>query len=87
MDDFEVDDVVQRALDRLTLLAEATTALSSTLDSYKGLSRVCRILVPQLADWAAVDLLENDGRPRRVSVAHHDPSVLPVGGLTGLLPP
>jgi serine phosphatase RsbU (regulator of sigma subunit) len=87
MDDFEVDDVVQRALDRLTLLAEATTALSSTLDSHKGLSRVCRILVPQLADWAAVDLLEDDGRPRRVSVVHHDPAVLPVGGLTGLLPP
>ncbi|MFI6808085.1 PP2C family protein-serine/threonine phosphatase [Streptomyces luteogriseus] len=86
MDDFEVDDVVQRALDRLTLLAEATTALSSTLDSHKGLSRVCRILVPQLADWAAVDLLDDDGQPRRVSVAHHDPSVLPVGGLTGLLP-
>jgi 16S rRNA G527 N7-methylase RsmG len=31
VDDFEVDGVVQRALDRLTLLAEATTALSSTL--------------------------------------------------------
>ncbi|MFI8231189.1 PP2C family protein-serine/threonine phosphatase [Streptomyces sp. NPDC085900] len=87
MDDFEVDDVVQRALDRLTLLAEATTALSSTLDSHKGLSRVCRILVPQLADWAAVDLIEDDGRPRRVSVVHHDPEVLPVGGLTGVLPP
>ncbi|MCL6673823.1 GAF domain-containing protein [Streptomyces panaciradicis] len=48
---------------------------------------MCRILVPQLADWAAVDLIEDDGRPRRVSVVHHDPDVLPVGGLTGALPP
>ncbi|MCV2458161.1 SpoIIE family protein phosphatase [Streptomyces sp. ICN988] len=87
MDDFEVDDVVQRALDRLTLLAEATTALSSTLNPYEGLRRVCRILVPQLADWCAVDLLEESGRPRRVCVHHRDPGVLPFGGMTGLLPP
>ncbi|MER5512160.1 hypothetical protein ABT052_43775 [Streptomyces sp. NPDC002766] len=87
MDDFEVGDVVQRALDRLTLPAEATTALSSTLDSHNGLSRGCRILVPQPADWAAVDLIEDDGRRRRISVVHHDPEVLPVGGLTGVLPP
>ncbi len=79
MDDFEVDDVVQRALDRLTLLAEATTALSSTLDPHEGLRRVCRIAVPQLADWCAVDLLEDDGRPRRVCVVHRDPDMLPVG--------
>ncbi|MGI5484597.1 PP2C family protein-serine/threonine phosphatase [Streptomyces lavendofoliae] len=86
MDDFEVDQVVQRALDRLTLLAETTTAMTSTLDPYAAVRRVCRILVPQLADWCAVDLLEDDGRPRRVSVVHRDPGTLPVGGLTGLLP-
>ncbi|MFI8190108.1 PP2C family protein-serine/threonine phosphatase [Streptomyces sp. NPDC085946] len=86
MDDFEVDEVVQRALDRLTLLAETTTAMTSTLDPYAAVRRVCRILVPQLADWCAVDLLEEGGRPRRVSVVHRDPGILPVGGLTGMLP-
>ncbi|MFD3629382.1 PP2C family protein-serine/threonine phosphatase [Streptomyces sp. NPDC058698] len=86
MNDFEVDQVVQRALDRLTLLAETTTAMTSTLDSYAAVDRVCRMLVPQLADWCAVDLLDDDGRPRRVSVVHRDPRILPVGGLTGLLP-
>ncbi|WP_328432964.1 PP2C family protein-serine/threonine phosphatase [Streptomyces sp. NBC_00425] len=86
MDDFEVDQVVQRALDRLTLLAETTTAMTSTLDSYAAVQRVCRILVPQLADWCAVDLLDDDGRPRRVSVVHRDPGILPVGGLSGPLP-
>ncbi|MFE5038883.1 PP2C family protein-serine/threonine phosphatase [Streptomyces sp. NPDC056683] len=86
MDDFEVDEVVQRALDRLTLLAETTTAMTSTLDSYAAVRRVCRILVPQLADWCAVDLLDEDGHPRRVSVVHRDPGILPVGGLTGVLP-
>ncbi|MFI9772876.1 PP2C family protein-serine/threonine phosphatase [Streptomyces sp. NPDC052415] len=86
MDDFEVDQVVQRALDRLTLLAETTTAMTSTLDSYAAVRRVCRILVPQLADWCAVDLLDDAGRLRRVSVVHRNPDILPVGGLTGLLP-
>ncbi|MET9119135.1 GAF domain-containing SpoIIE family protein phosphatase [Streptomyces longwoodensis] len=86
MDEFEVDQVVQRALDRLTLLAETTTAMTSTLDSHAAVRRVCRILVPQLADWCAVDLLDDDGRPRRISVVHRDPGILPVGGLTGPLP-
>ena len=40
MNDFEVDQVVQRALDRLTLLAETTTAMTSTLDSYAAVDRV-----------------------------------------------
>ncbi|MFD4573618.1 PP2C family protein-serine/threonine phosphatase [Streptomyces sp. NPDC058417] len=87
MDDFEVDEVVQRALDRLTLLAEAATALSSTLDTRKGLERVCRTVVPQLADWCAVELLDDEGRAHRVHARHRDPGLLPVGGPTGPLPP
>ncbi|MFF3469292.1 PP2C family protein-serine/threonine phosphatase [Streptomyces sp. NPDC001984] len=77
MDDFEVDDAVQRALDRLTLLAEVTTALSSTLEPYEGLLRACRIVVPQLADWCAVDLLDEGGRPCRACFVHRDPETLP----------
>ncbi|MCV2460945.1 SpoIIE family protein phosphatase [Streptomyces sp. ICN988] len=73
-------------MQRLTLLAEATTALTSTLDPYAGLRRVCRVLVPNLADWCAVDLLEENGRPRRVCVLHRDPDMLPADGLTGPLP-
>lgn len=86
MDDFEVDDVVQRALDRLSLLAEATTALTSTFDTREGLSRVCRILVPQLADWSQVDLLDDDGGLRRVCAVHHDLGLLPDEALTGTVP-
>ncbi|WP_055588925.1 PP2C family protein-serine/threonine phosphatase [Streptacidiphilus griseoplanus] len=87
MDPFEVDAVLQRGLERLTLLTEVTMALSGTLDAREGLRRVCRILVPQLADWCAVDLMEETGRPYRVCVTHRQPSVLPRGGLAGPLPP
>ncbi len=86
VDEFDVDAVLQQALDRLALLAEVTTALGSTLDADEGLRRVCRIVVPQLADWCAVDLLEGDDQPRRVCVTHRDPHLLPPGMLEGCLP-
>lgn len=82
----EVDAVLQQALQRLALLAEATTALSSTLEVEEGLRRLCRALLPQLGDWCAVDLLDEHGRPHRRVVAHHDPAKLPTGHLEGPLP-
>ncbi|MFV0128396.1 PP2C family protein-serine/threonine phosphatase [Streptomyces sp. HMX112] len=87
MEEFDVDEVLQQALDRLTLLAEATSALTSTLDLIKGLRRVCRIAVPRLGDWCVVDLLGERDRPERVCVTHRDPAALPVGRLEGELPP
>ncbi|MCE7081322.1 PP2C family protein-serine/threonine phosphatase [Streptomyces sp. ST2-7A] len=92
MDAYDLDDVLQRALSRLALIAEVTTALGSTLDAAKGLRRVCRILVPQLADWCAVDLIEDVERDdgghhlHRVVVVHHDPPTLPPDLPTGRLP-
>ncbi|MEW2290541.1 hypothetical protein [Streptomyces sp. NPDC047841] len=68
MDEFDVDAVLEQALDRLALLAEVTTALGSTLDADAGLRRVCRIMVPQLADWCAVDQ-RSMAAPRGTSAA------------------
>ncbi|MCC8338989.1 SpoIIE family protein phosphatase [Streptomyces sp. R1] len=81
MDEYDVDEALQQALDRLTLLNEATTALAGTLDAVEGLQRVCRILVPQLADWCMADLLEDGGELRRVCVTHRDRDV----SLTGVV--
>lgn len=85
-DGFEVDQAVQQALDRLTLLANAADALGSTLDMEEGLRRLCRTLVPNLADWCAVDLLADDGAVRRLVVEHRDPERLSPGLYEGLLP-
>ncbi|MFH8369374.1 PP2C family protein-serine/threonine phosphatase [Streptomyces sp. NPDC018031] len=82
----EVDAVLQQALQRLALLAEATTALSSTLEVEEGLRRLCRTLLPQLGDWCAVDLLDEHGHPHRRVVAHYEPDRLPTGHLEGPLP-
>lgn len=70
MDEFDLDTLLQQALDRLALLAEASEVLGSTLEAEEGLRRLCRVLVPQLADWCAVDLVDEDGGLRRAAVAH-----------------
>lgn len=85
-DPFEVDRAVQGALERLTLVADASEALSSTLELEPGLRRLCRVLVPALADWCAIDLVQDDGRLRRVVVEHRDPDALSPGFLESLLP-
>ncbi|MGI5350712.1 SpoIIE family protein phosphatase [Streptomyces sp. CA-250714] len=61
------------ALERLSLLADTRSALSGTRDLVEGLRQVCRILTERLADWCALDLLDEQGRVDRACVAHRDP--------------
>lgn len=63
----------KRARDRQQeFLARATVELSSSLDYRRTLATVARVAVPLIADWCAVDILE-DGEVRRLAVAHVDP--------------
>ncbi|TMQ91504.1 PAS domain S-box protein [Actinomadura soli] len=78
---------VQRANSRLTLVAEITTVLSSTLNEAELLRRLVRLVVPALGDWAEVDLLVPDGRVERVAATHHELSAADIAGLEGPLPP
>jgi PAS domain S-box-containing protein len=61
----------ERARERLTLLAEATAALSASLDYRETLGTLTRLIVPAYADICLVDLVET-GRLRTVAVAHRD---------------
>ncbi|MEV6997932.1 SpoIIE family protein phosphatase [Streptomyces sp. NPDC093982] len=54
--------------ERLTLVAEITDVLGQTLETDDALVRLGRLLVPRLADWAAVDLRTGSGRVHRVAV-------------------
>jgi PAS domain S-box-containing protein len=62
-----------RAQARLTVLAEVSAALSTTLNVSEALGRLAHHLVPALADWCAMDMLTSQG-VRRVAVAHRDPA-------------
>lgn len=63
----------ERSEEAQSILVEAGAVLSSSLDYRATLSGVARLVVPRLADWAAVDVLEEDGSLKRVAVAHKDP--------------
>ena len=55
-------------------LAEVGAMLSSSLDYQATLTRVARLVVPHLADWCAVDIVdEDDGSVHRLAVSHEDP--------------
>ncbi|MFD4261604.1 hypothetical protein ACFWR9_29260 [Streptomyces sp. NPDC058534] len=86
MDEYDLDAVLRASLDRLTLLNQIAGAMSSRLDAVERLGRVCRVLVPALADWCVAELMEDDGHLERVCVSHRDMELLPAG-LTGTLPP
>jgi PAS domain S-box-containing protein len=48
--------------------------LSGSLDYEARLRGLVELAVPALADWAAVDTVEPDGRMRRIAVAHAAPA-------------
>jgi serine phosphatase RsbU (regulator of sigma subunit) len=58
---------------KLAFLAEAATELASSLDYQVTLAKVARLAVPTFADWCAIDVVD-DGRLRRLAVAHVDPA-------------
>ncbi|MFE7209563.1 PP2C family protein-serine/threonine phosphatase [Streptomyces sp. NPDC057611] len=52
----------------MTLVAEITEVLGQTLEVDEALARLSRLLVPRLADWAAVDLRVGSRQVHRVAV-------------------
>lgn len=69
-------DITQRkrAEESLRFLVDASQVLGSTLDFESTLRSVARLAVPALADWCAVDVLEDGEALRRIAVVHSDPA-------------
>jgi PAS domain S-box-containing protein len=55
------------------LLAEASVLLVSSLDYELMLTQLTRLMVPRLADWCAIHILE-EGIIRRLAFTHSDPA-------------
>lgn len=62
----------KRSEENQRFLAETSQVLSSSLDYQTTLASVARMVVPRIADWCTVDILE-DGVINRLAVAHVDP--------------
>lgn len=64
---------------RQRFLADAGGILGESLDYEVTLTRVAQLVVPRIADWCAVDLVQDartaaGGVVRRLAVAHEDPA-------------
>ena len=70
-----MQDVTERRLatERQDLLVRAGEVLDSALGVDERLDRFARLLVPRLADYVKIELLEGEGGRRPVAIAHQDP--------------
>jgi PAS domain S-box-containing protein len=71
----EAQRLAERAMARSRLVADVTTALSATLDAEEAVARLAQALVPELAEWCLVTLVDDDGTLREVGWAHADPAL------------
>src|SRR5439155_21200888 len=55
-------------------IADASVSLASSLDYETTLANLARLAVPEFADWCAIDMVQEDGSIRRLTVAHVDPA-------------
>src|SRR5438552_946584 len=59
--------------EKLAFLAEASTVLTSSLDYQTNLMTVAKLAVNRLADWCAVDVVDENEGFHRVALVHRDP--------------
>jgi PAS domain S-box-containing protein len=76
----EAEQIARRAAEEahqdLVFLAEASSALASSLDYEQTIARVVELAVPRLSDWCAVFVPGHDESIRPLAVAHTDPDRL-----------
>jgi PAS domain S-box-containing protein len=68
---FETEHAARR---RAEHLARAGSLLADSLNPRATLEQIARLAVPELADWAFVELLRDDGAIAREAVVHRDPA-------------
>ncbi|XXF76418.1 PAS domain-containing protein [Myxococcaceae bacterium GXIMD 01537] len=64
-----------RVEESLRFLAEATVALSATLDSQDLLEKLSRLAVPRFADWCSIYLVKEGGESELAAVTSQPPAV------------
>jgi signal transduction histidine kinase/PAS domain-containing protein len=64
----------KRAEETLHYLDRATDLLTASLDLDQRLADLAQLVVPDLADWCAIHLVDAEGKPKQVAVAHVDPA-------------
>ena len=65
-----------RARRREEFLSEVTAALAASLDYERTLKTLADFAVPEIADWCAIDLLNDNDKIVRLAVSHVNPEKL-----------
>lgn len=60
---------------RAAFLAAAGQELTASLDLGQTIQTLARLIVPNLAEVAVIDIVEQDGTLRRAATAHRDPEI------------
>jgi serine phosphatase RsbU (regulator of sigma subunit) len=60
----------------LMLLGDINLAMTSTLDTDEAVQRFADLVVPLLADWCLVSVIDPEGTRRDVGRAHRDPALV-----------
>ena len=63
----------EAAAKRIALLAETSELLGGSLNYDKNLRELAKLMVPALADWCTIDLIE-DGELHRLAISNADPA-------------
>jgi signal transduction histidine kinase len=63
----------RQSLRRLQTISHAGETLSEPLALEEAYDRILRLIVPGIADWSVLEILQSDGQRRRAAVAHADP--------------
>ncbi len=69
----ESDQKVSAMMDRLSFLVHAGRLLASSLDYQAILSSLANLIVPKMADWCTITLVDGAGDLRREIIVHKDP--------------
>ena len=68
-------------------LAQVSVALSTSLEYEQTLANLARLVVQSVADWFAVDVMDEEGRLSRLKVASADPKQAALCAVLEQLPP
>src|SRR3989304_1318469 len=63
---------VKSCEDKLQFMLESAKILSTKVDFRTWLLEKAKLTVPSLADWCAIDVLNEQGQLKRIAVIHQD---------------
>ena len=64
----------RRGVETAHYLARVSEVLGSSLEYETTLRELAHVVVPELAEWCTITIVEDDGSPRQLVLAHADPA-------------